>query len=201
MPNILYIRVPKAGSRSILHVLGKHIKDNLIVNQWAGGDPWIQKTKIGGISDVTEDQWKITNFSFSIVRNPWERAVSLWTYSLREKYIPENTTFREYVLNIPKDTNIESKWFSGPQCQFIFDKNHKLDFIGKLENHDDWLFIRKRILETIGHDVGNLDIDINQSKFLRPTNDWKKLYDATTFWAVTKYYNDDYIRFNYSFGE
>ncbi len=72
-------------------------------------------------------------FTFSFVRNPWSRAVSMYKYlGYRKK-----CSFRDFLVNELAERLWEEKyWFVCPQNEFVCDSdgNVMVDFIGSVEN-------------------------------------------------------------------
>ena len=66
-------------------------------------------------------------FKFSVVRNPWNRAISQWKYQIKTNRTDKSVDFKEFVL---------SKQLHSQCITWTHDKknNQIVDFIAKLEN-------------------------------------------------------------------
>ena len=82
-------------------------------------------------------------FKFSICRNPYSRAYSLYKYTTNQA-----KSFDFFACNLKeKLSKSEHFWFFRPQTDFIFKKNGDLaiDFLGRLETIDkDFSYIREK---------------------------------------------------------
>ena len=137
------------------------------------------------------------SFKFCIVRNPYDRAVSLFFY----RHLDKKYTFKQWVEylyknkhNIPKnsDTNttiykdIHNQWNS--MCSWIPDDINKIYYF---EN-----------LNTITDDI-NKEIGIKENTLLCHINatshkKYIEYYDIDTQDMIYEIYKEDFIRFNYS---
>jgi hypothetical protein len=82
--------------------------------------------------------------SFTVVRNPWARAVSSWQWCMQEKGLAP-CSFEEF-LRIPLERMTEQQRFHTlPQWRHVVDEHGSIDYlshVGRLENIDatrDWL--------------------------------------------------------------
>lgn len=72
-------------------------------------------------------------FTFSFVRNPWHRVVSLYRYMRYD----ERCSFRTFVVDVLANELMQTKrWFVGQQVEWLLDEEGGLevDFIGRVEN-------------------------------------------------------------------
>lgn len=84
-------------------------------------------------TNITPEQLN-TYFKFTIVRNPWDRMVSLWFWGISKEYPP---SFREFIYNIRDGVYTEYNRLRYIQMlDWITDDagNLKVDFIGRYEN-------------------------------------------------------------------
>lgn len=152
---ILFVHVPKTAGQSmenaLLSALGKSRKS-------AGADYLLRKnpdptkgpvrlahltaqdyTKYGYLS---ADQFE-TAFSFSFVRDPWDRVVSFYKYSGLAALISFNVFVLQYLPRLVK----QEYWFYRPQVDFLHDTDGNLlvDFVGRFEYLTrDWTKLNER---------------------------------------------------------
>ena len=101
-------------------------------------------------------------FKFTIMRDPWERFVSCYTYfseTNADKRIPEGTSFKDFCLKYAWDDNgdpINCHWL--PQYFYIRDDSGRwwVDFIARLDNIEEGF---KVICDEIGisYDIPHLN--------------------------------------------
>ena len=133
--DIIFMHIPKTGGASI-------------------GQLCISKG-IGGIGHNTRDpnyislaQYKHSHpdiFSFSIVRNPWDRLVSAYHFLSQgglnaydsedaDRYVNRYSGFNEFVSDAFKDDAILTQIHFRPQYEWISDENDVIaDYVGKFE--------------------------------------------------------------------
>ena len=133
--NIIFMHIPKTGGASI-------------------GQLCMSKG-IGGIGHNTRNpnyislaQYKCSHpdiFSFSIVRNPWDRLVSAYHFLSRgglnaydsedaNKYVNHYSGFNEFVSDAFKDDAILTQIHFRPQYEWISDENDVIaDYVGRFE--------------------------------------------------------------------
>jgi hypothetical protein len=136
----IYMRITKNGGTSIgRNILQKEVKDYVV--------PLENKRKANNwFNEMTDDKLN-DYFKFVIVRNPWDRAVSIWKYFTENtKSIPE-CSFEEFVekdyFNYSRNLRMHSL------CQNIYieyNGERIVDYIARLENIDeDWKVISSKI--------------------------------------------------------
>lgn len=135
-------------------------------------------------------------FSFSFVRNPWDRAVS--SYSNPDPHLiaqaqglgldVKQMDFKEFVNMM---TNVAHSHFL-PQHQFVLDPtgNPLVDFLGRYENLEEDF---RRVCEEIG--VRALLPHANASQ----RSDYRRYYDSETAAQINAFYRDDIELFGYRF--
>jgi len=136
-------------------------------------------------------------FKFCIVRNPWDRLVSKYFWSLQKKCsIPKNMTFKQYIDNIEIFRKKEKrKRYDAFQSQLEWIKNGQIidmDYIMKFENlQSDWNFIKRK-----------LNIENNLGYHKNTNHEFYPFYytDQNMIDAVRYIYKEDIDYFGYSFG-
>ena len=186
--NCIYIHIPKTGGMSIESILGEDIKS-------------LHKKSIK-VKHGTPSEWEYPNYwenfyTFTFVRNPWDRIVSSYMFNLKmsdrnskqhdrikiKKYGIDG--FNEYVINDLENTKSRhflpySHWVSG----------YKYDFIGKIENFKNDMSI---VCNKLG--INFVNTHINKSK----REEYTKYYNDQSKDVIANIYKDDIINFNYSF--
>lgn len=134
----IFVHIYKTGGTSIEHALRrftipqpKHLRANLM------------REAMG------EKRWN-SCFKFSIVRNPWDRMLSSYSYRLMRGYTTPDVTFEEFVLGFDKHENQEL--FRITQQSWLVDSENKIivDMVARFERLDEeWKKIQKRLLINI----------------------------------------------------
>ena len=158
----IFVHIPKTAGKSVCRVLIERFEDARLV-----GDAvrcahlaLMHDTLIEYDASIKES---LDNFfTFTFVRNPWDRMVSFWKYFQAQKTdgyqtIP-NMSFKEFLLNFESVMKCarNDHWlnpyrkhmFTSCQLDFITDKNGepKINFVGKFENlQEDFNHICKKI--------------------------------------------------------
>lgn len=105
------------------------------------------------------------SFTFSLVRNPWERVLSAYRFAKQgktesmgvykpEQYqIPEFNTFESFILNWLAHKNVdELDFIFQTQSRFLIDSQGDIlvDYVGKLENMSEAIsYIESKINRTL----------------------------------------------------
>ena len=199
----VFVHVPKCG--------GSSIKKCNYFNFWAGDSHLT-------LEDYHKYIFNSNSYKYySIVRNPWSRMLSVYTYwkqmtpnhknyywakeacrSLRDNKM----SFKEFILNL-SDRKIRFRKTHDPhlemphlktQCSFLkVGGEFKMDFVGKMENlQRDFDFICKDI------GIPRQDLPhVNRSDHKCYT----EYYDDQTKRVISDLYREDIERFNYNFGD
>ena len=129
----IFVEVPKTGSTSIRSLIGEPRKPHLNIWQIA--------------NEATPEQFR-NYFKFGFVRNPWDRAVSL--YERREGLqLRDKLSFDQFVdwMKFASSTCLhpvphryQLDWFVNPHGDVV------VDFIGRFERLEtDWAHVAQRI--------------------------------------------------------
>lgn len=144
-------------------------------------------------------------FKFSIVRNPWDRVVSIYSYlkaggnqtidkHFETMFKEQNITFEKFIFEFLDNQSMHSHSMFRPQFPFIYDEQETLmvDYVGRQENMNEAL---EEISNHIPIKASPLR-SINASK----RNDYRTYYTCNNLIdAVEKLYLKDVKLFKYTF--
>jgi hypothetical protein len=208
-PNALLIWIPKTAGTSLNSLLAqaggqtflsidaarRYFRNRGIVTFGHIGVPHLRE------AGIIDDAFYMSAFKFAFVRNPFDRAVSLYEYSRRIEKLPPMIGFPMFC-RILKDhayedigdynhlalsqLNPQSRWLMGCDGQLC------VDFIGRFENFaSDVEIILRRL--NLPVPVGGVP-HVNQST-RQPTD---KYYGDAEIEAVQTAYRCDFEAFGYS---
>jgi Sulfotransferase family len=177
----IFVEVPKTGSTSIRSIVGEPPKPHL--NIWQ-------------IFNLVPAEKFTSYFKFGFVRNPWDRAVSL--YERKEGLrLKSRMSFEDFVdwmkfasstCMHPVPHRYQLDWFVSPHGDVL------ADFIGKYENLEaDWEQIRARL--GIGQTLPRLNVNPERRR------DYTSYYSERTRKIVADRFAVDVEYFGYRFGE
>lgn len=122
-PDVLFIHVPKAAGTSIFTLLSEHIgmtKHNVFEELVDMSDTELAKLKSVSFGHLTSDSlFELgvlsstqleSAFSFGFVRNPYDRAVSLFGYLQRQRAIPNLWSFDSFLKAIAREKPEAGLW-------------------------------------------------------------------------------------------
>jgi hypothetical protein len=205
----IFVEVPKTGSSSIRAILGQPLNPHRDLWQLKGEMEYYW-TRHGGPANrlfeglylLLPRKWRQavgrrqfeSYFKFGFVRNPWDRAVSL--YERREGLqLRDKMTFEEFVgwmrfssstCLLPGPHRFQLDWFVDPHGQVI------ADFIGRFETlEQDWAFVCERtgIRQPLPHENRNP----------RPRRHYRDYYTARTRELIAERFQADIEYFGYEF--
>lgn len=175
----IFVEVPKTGSTSIRGIIGHPPKPHLNIYQ---------------IYQTTDEMTFLSYFKFGFVRNPWDRAVSL--YERREGIELRNKmTFPEFIEWMkfasctcvhPVPHRYQLDWFVSPGGDVM------VDFIGRFESLDqDWLQIQQKL---------KIDVPLPKLNFNgNRLRDYREYYNKQLVSTVRERFAVDVEYFNYQF--
>jgi hypothetical protein len=139
-------------------------------------------------------------FKFCFVRNPYDRAVSLYHYFKRRNRIRDSVSFQMFceILMEKKFEDIGLYHWRGfsqcnPQVNWIKDKNNrvKINFIGKYESLNEDFNNLCTILK-IPNNFSLPKLNISER------NHFKEYFTEKSVAIINTIYNEDFEFFNYS---
>lgn len=200
--NFIFIHIYKCGGMS----LRKLFLDNLATTEL--NQSHSTEKEIRDYCYACEGRWFWnTAYKFSIVRNPYDWAVSLYEF-IKNNKTHENydevkdmdfQSFCYWYVDCIKDkrNNINGKF--NTLTEFLFDENGKLlvDYVGKLENINEDIKVICNRLKISTDNIHNTNIPhINQTD---REPDYRKYYNEISKRIITDAFYHDLVNFNYSF--
>lgn len=179
-PKVIFIHIPRTGGTTLRHLFGFPL---------VGHQCYAKTLK----ATMSEDDWK-SYFKFTIVRNPWDRTVSMYFYS---KTIPGRVavdeTFpqwlgRTYGKSADSFQNqFYSNWFRDHTGEFLVDN------IFKYENYETDV---RKIADQFALTPSDMPLPhINKTE----REHYSVYYDAASKDIVANMYGKDIEFFGYEF--
>ena len=198
----IFIRVPKTASTSILYSLldcsekcSKNefnkffdsLKPSFLHKNYSGDPHHVSYHVLRNNIPTNERDLIDTYFKFTFVRNPFDRAISVWKYI--QKMDSNNITFKEFVCKyLTAECTDNGIWFSDQHSQI-----QGCDFIGKFENlQADFDVVCDRL---------NIKRNPLPVKNTTKHKHYTEYYDDETLEIVSIKYKNDIESFDYKFGE
>ena len=199
-----FVDIPRTSSSSIRSELGKRFgraygKKNVVEKQHATSQIFSDHmTAIKMQAFIGDSNWNKL-FTFTVVRNPWDRTFSMYHYRKKKDDIPREWNFRDYVFELAKATS-KCKYFGYyayrvGASDYVLGENGEIiiDFIARYENR---LHDLKEIASRLNlNEFGELRI---QSSKPREAH-YSEFYDSETQEIVRQLYYRDIELFNYEF--
>jgi hypothetical protein len=138
-------------------------------------------------------------FSFSIVRNPWDRFLSLYKFRQANGDLPKDVDFKSYVLSL---NNIRYRDKNSPFCQPYYHMSMS-DFL--MDSSDNllvkkvFLFEERSVLTEELNKRFNLNLSNVHVEKLSEGTSYRESYDDETSSIIQSFYADDIENFNYKF--
>ena len=197
----IFVHIPRCGGTSLEDVIWPGPRDE--ASLWMGFiSKYQNKYQTGGLQhlfathirrEVGDDVFK-RYFKFSVIRNPWDRTVSQFSYmsgrsDLRE-YIgmKESASLKDYLGLIGRRVHVQ--WEQ--QHKFVMDEHGELmvDFLGRFEHF-------KRDAAEILHRL-NIMAEVPHTN-AAPHRPFSEYYDREAIEMVADLYRDVIRLFDYSF--
>lgn len=209
---VLFIHVPKCAGSFIMNAydLDKlKLSDEVMYDNITGNGVTAQHRNINTLVNkniITTDEWN-NFYSFAIVRNPYDRAVSLFHYLKRieannQTNLTNRKTFKEYIMHVYDNRHlipevglsnvitrhgIRSQW--KPMCDWI------PEYIDNVYRLEDGMCSITTDLKRVCNVRSKLlcDRPANASKH----DHYSQYYDLETQQVVLSIYKSDFVRFGY----
>ena len=160
--------------------------------------PLIHKTAMEFRNEIGHDRWN-KRFSFAIVRNPWDRAVSQYHYrvminktSLKNRKLP----FNEWIIRTFREKSpeyVDEKIMFMTQTEWVSNQDGEIivDLIGRFESlQPDW----EKICRRLNKPVVPLPHVKKSSR-----GDYRTLYNDKSIEIIDSYFRCDIENFGYTF--
>jgi len=136
-------------------------------------------------------------FTFTIVRNPWDRAVSFYNYLLKiNKHDKPSLSFKEHIIDLKriyKENNFAKRRLRHGCYEYISDNNEIIvDKVIRFEDREEEL---KEISEKIGFELSMTE---HREKILGKKS-YNEFYDNESRRIIEEIYAKDIEEFGYSF--
>lgn len=200
-----FIDIPRTSSSSIKVELGKGFgfpygKSNLLEKQFSTRQVVPDHLTVKQMKDYLGSKVWQGLYSFTFVRNPWDRMVSMYFYRLLKGHFSENLTFHEYILQLKMLAEghrpaLFSQYFFYLACSdYIYDGDNCLvNYVGRYENRESDLQKIASVIKCPG--LGKLFLQ----KAAADKQHYSCYYDEETKAIVGKLYHRDIKRFGYQF--
>jgi hypothetical protein len=176
--NYLFIHINKNAGRSI--------EQSLQITKF-------HATALEYKKQIAPEIWE-TLFTFAFVRNPWDRAVSLYKYRVLRGRVAESTPFKHWLSETFSDLTKKPymKRVNAPQMKWLVDESGKIivDFIGRFENLEEDF---QTLCNIINVDTQLLHINKTKHKH------YSYYYDKECYEIVYNWFKEDIDNFNYGF--
>lgn len=171
----IFVHIPRTGGTSIECFFDKQVCENYFFRKKHSS----HRYELAAFSDY---------FSFTFVRNPWDRMLSFYLKVTSGAKNP--ITF----LNWLKSYHVYNK-YPCSMCDFIFDTNETqtVDFVGRYENfQDDFNFV-----------CNKLDVSVSRLQKLNqvPHEEYTNYYDTESIALVNQLCYRDIEFFEYEYGK
>lgn len=199
-----FVDIPRTSSSSIRAELGEifgtpYAKQNLLETAYSRPQIFQDHLTVGDIKKILGQKFWNKIFTFTVVRNPWDRCYSIYHYQKKVSLVSIDVSFSEYIKALQKATP-ESPWFQyhgfrfGAADYLVDDQGQiDVDYICKYENREhDLAVVASRI--GIKH-LGQLAIQ----KAAPKNSHYSEHYNPETKQIIETLYQKDIQLFDYRF--
>ncbi|MEQ8324251.1 MAG: sulfotransferase family 2 domain-containing protein [Vicingaceae bacterium] len=202
---LIFIHIPKSGGTSVHEImfgnrplvprefLGTEVRNlplSYFVDEADHFRPYppLNHLPVSRIREVI-DREKFESFTkFTLVRNPFDRVLSIYKYWQSRNNLPRSTPFSEFVQMISSRPSFKTKWPN--QVFFVNDENGNLllDEVFKLEE--------KKKLETFLTARLNKDVVMPHARATKKLSS-RQIYGRRSMEQVNQLYKEDFETFDY----
>jgi hypothetical protein len=199
-----FVDIPRTSSSAIRFDLYRHFgiahgKQNVLDSGFTTPQIFADHLSAKEMSNILGDSIWETLFTFTVVRNPWDRTFSIYNWRQKVCSIPKSWSFRDYVLALEICTST-SAYFNyhghryGAADYILGDKGNVIvDYVAKYENrlHDLQLIASRLNLDKLGVPIIQCASTDNKH--------YSQFYDDETVDIIRKLYPKDIEMFGYEF--
>jgi hypothetical protein len=200
-----YVDIPRTSSSSVRVELGTRFgaaygKRNLIEKNHATTSILANHIPARIMRKYTGELLWNRMFKFSLIRNPWDRMLSIYNYRIRIGNIPETLSFHDYIVELARSRGAGIFKYHGfylSNSEYILGEQDEMliDYVGKFETREEDL---KKIAARIGcPELGNIKLQTGRINDLH----YSHFYDDSTMRIIAELYAKDLENFNYTFEE
>nr|WP_166417661.1 sulfotransferase family 2 domain-containing protein [Cochlodiniinecator piscidefendens] len=206
----IFIHIPKTGGTSMALALeARAMKDDMMLGdtpkakrrrgrlseQQASGRLWKHSRMRDIYGLVTQEE--IENyFTFTMVRNPWDRMVSYYHWLKNQNFahpavsLAKSCEFDAFI----KDNGTQRAMLAGNASHYMKDQNdvEQCDHFVRLEHHAEDIV---RLEKHLGFSLGSLPTENKSTR----NQDYRLYYSTATMTIVEQCCSEDIHRFGYSF--
>lgn len=209
MKKYFYVRITKCACQTVYHDIYKN--DERFINPVFAGLSSSSRSPIDKQLLLSDSDFVYHHspevFTFSFVRNPFDRAVSSYIYCKRERAIDRDVGFSDFLeLSnhlIKKDskklnnTELFIKRHVMPQIDWLTENKTPIcDYVGKIEHLKGHVAELDKILKV------SKERKITRRNSSRPKGDaYSTYYTRKEIDIVKRIYSEDLVRFKYAFDE
>lgn len=211
-----FVDIPRTSSSSLRSELALHYgpvygKTNLLDPALAvGGDSALVRFAQAWIGDHAtaqqlrkkfgRDLWAKL-FTFSLVRNPWDRMVSLYCYRKKRGQLLEGLSFRDYILQLESPSYGAKRAMHSRQAYYYGASEFICDGLGRpMVNYVGRFEDRAALLEQLSLRLGYRQAGGLLTQQAKPADThYSQFYDRQTEAIVGRVYQRDIEIFDYRF--
>ncbi len=199
-----FVDIPRTSSSSIRTELGRHFgiaygKNNLIEREHATEQIFEDHVPASQMREIVGIEAWSKLYTFSVVRNPWDRTLSLYHYRKKMRQIPEAWRFPEYVKRLVDADESTPKFidrvFRSSAADYVIDKEGVL-LVDEIIRYED----RTAGLQRVARRIGLPNLGSVHLQAASPSGRcYRDMYDNTTRDLIGKYFARDVLLFGYEF--
>jgi hypothetical protein len=203
---IWFVDIPRTGSTSLKLALAEQFgsefgKSFLREDAQTTEKVILDHTTARRVRQILSPELWNRLFTFSIVRNPWDRCYSLFRYRIANNEIPAAFPFSEYLTLLERKntrrhpyTPFRKGFYFMPMCDFVLDEEDKqlVSYIGRFEEREECMLVLR---EKTGVEFSGS----RRAEVIGQPGDYRKAYCNEGMEIVARIYRDDIERFRYQF--